>query len=139
MRLLKLAGIRALLAAAALISASAGAAPILSDVDGVNSSRSGSIAEFTDTAQTPLFLHMGLNGGHRYSVAFLGDDDSVLIGHYSRGPWVKSEFLRNWRNDHEGQDFQPSVETIAVLPEPSTLALLAVALLAIGLLRRQSH
>lgn len=131
--------LKALALSAAVFSVSAYAAPIFSDAyaDGVGGAISASVSQSAAVANAPLFSHMGVNGGHQLSVAFLGDDNSILIGHYSRGPWSKNEFLRSWQNIDGGKDFVPTVETVAGLPEPSTLALLVVSALAFGALLRR--
>lgn len=87
-----------------------------------------------------LFSPMSLNGGHDAMVAFRGDDDSILIGHYRSGPW--SKFLRGWNDGRgaggEGAPFPPIVESSSGLPEPSTLALLGLGLLGFGVLRQKT-
>lgn len=128
MKHLKLSNaLRAILVSAAMASASAGAAPILLEADTFNASSLDAGALSVGAAETTLFSHMRLNGGQSQTVAFLGDDNSIMIGYYARGPWAKSEFLRR-------QQIQPPVSTV---PEPSTFALLGLGLLAVGVLRRR--
>lgn len=131
---------KAMLVAAIMVSAPVGAAPILSEAEAFNFvAGGGEVAQFTGAAEAPLFSNMRLNGSQHHTVAFLGDDNSILIGHYARGQWSKNEYLRSWQNGGRdgGKDFLPPVETIAGLPEPSTFALLGLGLLALGVLRRR--
>lgn len=125
---------KVMLASAVLASASAGAAPILSAADAFSPNSVDAVSQ-SGGAQAPLASHMRLNGGQSHSVAFVGNDNSIVIGYYARGPWSKNEFIRSWQNVGGGKEFVPPVETIAGLPEPSTLALLALGLLGFGVLR----
>jgi len=105
--------------------------------------RSASFARYvTGGNDTALASPMSLNGGHDAMVAFRGDDDSILIGHYMSGQWTKNQFLRGW-NDGRGpggdaDPLPPIIEPSSGLPEPSTLALLGLGLLGFGVLRRQT-
>ena len=87
-----------------------------------------------------LFSPMPLNAGHDAMVAFRGDDDSILIGHYRTGPW--SKFLRGGNDGGgpggDGDPLPPIVEPTLGLPEPSTLALLGLGLLGFGVLRQKT-
>lgn len=117
---------KAMLASVVLTAASASAAPILSDPQSFGASG----------AEAPLFSHM------RHTVAILGDDNSITISQYTKGPWSKNEFLRAWE-DIRGKnvvgipDFVPIPEQVSRLPEPSTFALLGLGLLAFGVVRRR--
>lgn len=130
MTLLKLSdAIKVVLASSVLAAASASAAPILSDAQSVSAS----------AASAPLFSNMRLQD---QTVGFLGEDNSIMIGHYAKGPWSKNEFLRAWE-DIRGKnvigipDFVPIPQTVSRLPEPSTFALLSLGLLAFGVARRR--
>ncbi len=129
--------VKAVVVSAALISAPVSAAPIFSDVYADGGSSAVGIAQSTAVSNAPVFSHMGMTGNNQFSVAFLGDDNAILLGHYSKGPWSKNEFLRSWQNVGGGKDFVPAVETIAGLPEPSTLALLGLSALAFCVLLRR--
>lgn len=141
MKPLKLSHVfNAMLVCAAMTSASASAAPILSDADAF--AANARTASFNGTAETTLFSHMRLNGGQNQTVAFLGEDNSIMIGHYAKGPWAKNEFLRAWQDirDKNGggrPDFVPIPQQVSRLPEPSTFALLGLGLVAFGVLRRR--
>ena len=135
-----------LVVAAGIVSAAASAAPIFSETYASPSSNDGAAGAVTTAAEAPLFSNMRLNGGQNSTVAFISDDNSILIGHYARGPWDKAEYLRSWQDGGNGNgggnggggrgDFLPPVETVTGLPEPSTFALLALGLLALGAMRR---
>jgi len=88
------------------------------------------------------FSPMSLNGGHSAMVAFRGDDDSILIGHYITGPWSKNQFLRSGNDGRgpggDGDPLPLIIESTSGLPEPSTLALLGLGLLSFGVLRRRT-
>lgn len=88
-----------------------------------------------------LFSPMSLNTGHDTMVTFRGDDDSILIGHYSSGPWSKNQFLRGWNDGRgpggDGDPLPPIIVPPSGLPEPSTLALLGLGLLGVGVLKRR--
>lgn len=129
--------LKALVLSAALISAAAGAAPIFSGAAADAAGSAVGISQAGAVANAPLFSHMGMNGGYQYSVAFLGEDNSILIGRYSKGPWSKNEFLRAWQDTGGTKDFVPTVETITGLPEPSTLGLLVLSAVAFGVLLRR--
>jgi hypothetical protein len=104
--------------------------------------RGATLGHATAGNDNALFSPMSLNGGHDAMVAFRGDDDSILIGHYRSGPWSKSQFLRDWNDGRgpggDGDPLPPIIEPSAGLPEPSTLALLGLGLLGVGVLRRQT-
>jgi hypothetical protein len=95
----------------------------------------------TAGSDNTLVSPMSLNGGHDTMVAFRGDDDSILIGHYRSGPWSKTQFLLGWNDGRhpvgDGDPLPPIIEPSSGLPEPSTLALLGLGLLGVGVLRRQ--
>ncbi len=104
------------------------AAPIFSDAN---------VMSVSGAADAPLFSHMRLTGNH---VAFRGEDGSIMLGYYASGPWRKNEFLRAWGDipNHGGggpPNFVPIQETVSQLPEPSTLALLGLGLVAFGALK----
>lgn len=90
-----------------------------------------------------MFSQMALNGGHDQMVAFRGDDDSIMIGHYASGPWSKNKFLLAWEDirgaggDRDFNDFVAVVESVSSLPEPATFALLVLSLLSFVVLRRR--
>lgn len=98
---------------------------------------------YLTAANDTMFSQMALNGGHDQMVAFRGDDDSIMIGHYSSGPWSKNKFLLAWEDirgpggDRDFNDFVAVVESVSGLPEPATFALLLLGLLSIGLLKRR--
>ncbi len=127
----------------AMIAVSATAAPILSDAEeqagpGTNAAS----AVFDGGGNTALYSHMRFSGGQHQSVAFRSEDDSIVLGHYAKGPWSKNQFLRAWQDLQGGNgDVVPTVVPIQQstigLPEPSTLALFGLGLLGLGILRRQ--
>ena len=86
---------------------------------------------------------MSLNSGHSAMVAFRGDDDSILIGHYRSGPWSKNLFLRDWNAGRgpggDGDPLPPIIAPSSGLPEPSTLALFGLGLLGVGVLTRRTR
>lgn len=94
------------------------------------------------TPGNELFSPMSLNSGHNAMVAFRGDDDSILIGHYRSGPWSKNQFLRDWNDRRgpggDGDPLPPIIVPSSGLPEPSTLALLGLGLLGVGVVRRRT-
>ncbi|MEP6607927.1 MAG: PEP-CTERM sorting domain-containing protein [Burkholderiaceae bacterium] len=113
-----------------------------SDVHNSGANDAGkALGSYLTASNAPLLTHMSLNGGHDHAVAFRGEDDSIMIGHYSSGSWSKNAFLRAWQDGHPPgsgpTDFVPIVETVTSLPEPSTFALLGLGLLALGIAKRQ--
>ena len=104
--------------------------------------RGGTLGHATAGSENALFSPMPLNGGHSAMVAFRGDDDSILIGHYRSGPWSKNQFLRDWNDGRgpggDGDPLPPIIEPSSGLPEPSTLALFGLGLLGVGVLRRRT-
>lgn len=98
---------------------------------------------YLTAASTTMFSQMALNGGHDQMVAFRGDDGSIMIGHYASGPWSKNEFLLAWEDiggpgsDRDFNDFVAIVESVSGLPEPTTLALIGLSLLILGVLKRR--
>ena len=98
---------------------------------------------FLTAGTTTLFSQMSLNGGHDQMVAFPGDGDSIMIGHYASGPWSKNEFLLAWEDilgqgsDRDFNDFVAIVESVSGVPEPTTLTLLGLSLLTLGALKRR--
>lgn len=102
-----------------------------------------SFGYYLTAANNTMFSQMALNGGHDQMVAFRGDDDSIMIGHYSSGPWSKNKFLLAWEDirgpggDRDFNDFVAVVESVSGLPEPSTLALLLLSLLGFAWLKRR--
>jgi PEP-CTERM motif len=148
MKLLSLPSIvkAALMSALVLATASASALPILRWETALQQSPDAQIVLFDSgaslarggqvsisAADEMLFSHMGRNGGHHQIVAFRGEDDSVMIGYYATGPWAKTQLLRYWQET----PVLPIVETVSGLPEPSTVALLALSLFAVLILRRR--
>ncbi len=104
--------------------------------------RGATLGHATAGSDNPLFSPMSLNSGHSAMVAFRGDDDSILIGHYRSGPWSKNQFLRDWNDGRgpggDGDPLPPIIEPSLGLPEPSTLALFGLGLLGVGVLRRRT-
>ena len=96
---------------------------------------------FLSAGDNTLFSRMSINSGHDAMVTFRGDDDSILIGHYSSGPWSKNQFLRGWNDGRgpggDGDPLPPIIVPPSGLPEPSTLALLGLGLLGVGVLKRR--
>lgn len=93
---------------------------------------------------TTFYSQAALNGGNDQMVAFQGDGDMIRIGPFAAGPWSANEFILAWEDisyrssDKDFNDFVALVESVTGLPEPGTLALLGVALLAVaGAGRRQ--
>ena len=125
------------MALAAVIPVSASAAPIFSQTDTFSVASSNVAAASVAASNGALFSNMGLNGRHTLSVVFLGEDNSTMIGYYAKGPWQKSALLRAWQDAGGGKEIVPTVEVVSRLPEPSTLGLLGLGLLALGVLRRR--
>lgn len=129
----------------AFVGASASAAPIMRDMQAVGApAHGGASAVVSSGGGSEMFTHLGINGGYQHSVSFRGEDDSIVLGHYAKGPWSKNQFLRAWQDMRGGNgDAVPSVVVIPQqatgLPEPSTFALfgLGLGLLTLGALRRR--
>lgn len=100
---------------------------------------SGASASFDFTNATPTFVAGGASaeyGGSAISVS--GNDVSgtegngtvEFIGTYSQISWTNPSY-ENWYG------FDVGIAGVSSVPEPSSLALLAVGLLALGLVRRK--
>ena len=99
------------------------------------------LGSYLTAGNNTLFSRMSLNGGYDAMVAFRGDNDSIMIGHYASGPWSKNQFLLGWNDGRgtggDGEILPPIAHPTSGLPEPSTLALLGLGLLGFGVLKRR--
>jgi len=86
---------------------------------------------------TVFYSQAALNGGNDQMVAFQGDGDMIRIGPFAAGPWSANEFILAWEDisyrssDKDFNDFVALVESVSGLPEPGTLALFGVGLMAV--------
>jgi hypothetical protein len=87
---------------------------------------------YLDGADGRHYSQKSLNGGSDMMIAFQGDGDTIQIPGYAAGTWSPNEFILAWEDlrngDRDFQDFVLMVESVQSVPEPATLALLALAL-----------
>lgn len=87
---------------------------------------------------TTFFSQASLNAGNDQMVAFQGDGDPIRIGNLAAGPWGANEFILAWEDisyrtgDKDFNDFVALVESVSGVPEPGTLAILSIGLLALA-------
>ena len=90
---------------------------------------------YSDPARNP--------GGGDQMVAFRGDGDTIKLPGNAPGPWGSSSYILAWEDvaynasDKDFNDFVVYVESVAGVPEPGTLALLAGGLLGLGTAARR--
>lgn len=132
---------------------SSGAVTIIEDFGGANILRTGAFAgssfgfyldsSFYAPSGGLFFSDTALNtDGYDHMRAYQGVGDVIEISGQLPGPWSANEFILAWEDlvgggDEDMDDFVVLVESVSPVPDAgSTLMLLGIGMLGLGLIRR---